>query len=109
SLHGLRFFSNTGDAHSYLVCSMYEEAESLSSSILKQILGNIDVLSEEALGDHQLFHDMLESAGMVLVQSLHGLGRSECLCHGRTGEIVTELRQVFGEVAAIPLQVLLTG
>lgn len=35
--------------------------------------------------------------------------RSECLCHGRTGEIVTELRQVFGEVAAIPLQVLLTG
>ncbi|XP_013626657.1 PREDICTED: uncharacterized protein LOC106332717 [Brassica oleracea var. oleracea] len=88
-------------SESYLVCSMYEEAESLSSSILKQILGNIDVLSEEALGDHQLFHDMLESAGMVLVQSLHGLGR--------TGEIVTELRQVFGEVAAIPLQVLLTG
>ena len=54
---------------------MYEEAESLSSSILKQILGNIDDLSEEALGDHQLFHDMLESAGMVLVQSLPGLAR----------------------------------
>ncbi|RID71389.1 hypothetical protein BRARA_C03329 [Brassica rapa] len=88
-------------SESYLVCSMYEEAESLSSSILKRVFGNIDVLSEEALGDHQLFHDMLESAGMVLVQSLHGLAR--------TGEIVTELRQVFGEVAAIPLQVLLTG
>ncbi|CAF2127014.1 protein APEM9-like [Brassica napus] len=88
-------------SESYIVCSMYEEAESLSSSILKQILGNIDDLSEEALGDHQLFHDMLESAGMVLVQSLHGLAR--------TDEIVTELRQVFGEVAAIPLQVLLTG
>ncbi|KAG2315468.1 hypothetical protein Bca52824_018590, partial [Brassica carinata] len=40
---------------------------------------------------------MLESSGMVLVQSLHGLGR--------TGEIVNELRQVFfGEVAGIPLQ-----
>ncbi|WZZ42211.1 hypothetical protein YC2023_038470 [Brassica napus] len=60
-------------SESYLVCSMYEEAESLSSSILKQTLGNIDVLSEEALGDHQLFHDMLESAGMVLVQSLPGV------------------------------------
>ncbi|KAF8098835.1 hypothetical protein N665_0257s0045 [Sinapis alba] len=80
---------------------MYEEAESLSSSILKQIFGNIDVLSEEALGDDHQFHDLLESSGMVLVQSLHGL------C--RTGEIVNELRQVFGEVAAIPLLVLLTG
>ena len=48
---------------------MYEEAESLSSSILKGIFGNV-----ETLGDHQ-FLDMLESAGMVLVQSLKGLGR----------------------------------
>ena len=48
---------------------MYEEAVSLSSSILKGIFGNV-----ETLGDHQLL-DMLESAGMVLVQSLHGLGR----------------------------------
>ena len=48
---------------------MYEEAESLSSSILKGIFGNV-----ETLGDHQLL-DMLESAGMVLVQSLNGLGR----------------------------------
>lgn len=53
---------------------MYQEAESLSSSIVKRIFGNIDVLSEEAHDDHQL-HDMLESAGMVLIQSLHGLGR----------------------------------
>ncbi|CAN6810006.1 unnamed protein product [Brassica oleracea] len=95
-------------SESYLVCSMYEEAESLSSSILKQTLGNIDVLSEEALGDHQLFHDMLESAGMVLVQSLPGFLTS-VFCHVRACEIVNELRQVFGEVAAIPLQVLLTG
>ncbi|XP_010486260.1 PREDICTED: uncharacterized protein LOC104764335 isoform X2 [Camelina sativa] len=77
------------------------EANSSSSSILKTIFGNIDVLSEEeALGDHQL-HDLLESVGMVLVQSLHGIGR--------TVEIVNELRNVFGEIAAIPVQVLLTG
>ncbi|XP_010464735.1 PREDICTED: uncharacterized protein LOC104745237 [Camelina sativa] len=89
-------------SESYLVCSMYEEAKSSSSSILKTIFGNIDVLSEEeeALGDQQL-HDLLESAGMVLVQSLHGIGR--------TVEIVNELRNVFGETAAIPVQVLLTG
>ncbi|CAH8339292.1 unnamed protein product [Eruca vesicaria subsp. sativa] len=87
-------------SESYLVCSMYGEAESLSSSILKRIFGKVDGLSEEAHGDYQ-FHDMLESAGMVLVQSLHGLGRA--------GEIVNELRQVFGEVVAIPVQVLLTG
>ncbi|ESQ48991.1 hypothetical protein EUTSA_v10021093mg [Eutrema salsugineum] len=87
-------------SESYLVCSMYEDAESLSSSILKRMFGNIDVLSEEALGDHQ-FNDMLESLGMVLVQSLHGLGRA--------AEIVKELRQVFGEIVAIPVQVLLTG
>ncbi|KAF3583580.1 hypothetical protein F2Q69_00032022 [Brassica cretica] len=82
-------------SESYLVCSMYEEAESLSSSILKGIFGNV-----ETLGDHQLL-DMFESAGMVLVQSLHGLGRA--------GEIVNELRQVFAETAAVPVQVLLTG
>ncbi|XP_006297941.2 protein APEM9 isoform X1 [Capsella rubella] len=87
-------------SESYLVSSMYEEAKSLSSSILRRIFGNIDALSEEALGDHQL-HDMLESAGMVLVQSLHGIGR--------TVEIVNELRNAFGVIAAIPVQVFLTG
>ncbi|XP_010414859.1 PREDICTED: uncharacterized protein LOC104700947 isoform X2 [Camelina sativa] len=88
-------------SESYLVCSMFEEAKSSSSSILKTIFSNIDVLSEEeAFGDHQL-HDLLESAGMVLVQSLHGISR--------TIEIVNELRNVFDEIAAIPVQVLLTG
>ncbi|VVA97132.1 unnamed protein product [Arabis nemorensis] len=71
-------------SESYLVCSMYQEAESLSSSILKRIFGNIDVLSED--DHHHQLHDMLESAGMVLIQSLHGLGR--------TVEIVNELRDI---------------
>ncbi|KFK38449.1 hypothetical protein AALP_AA3G114800 [Arabis alpina] len=84
-------------SESYLVCSMYQEAESLSSSTLKKLFGNIDVLSEE----EEALDDMLESAGMVLIQSLHGLSR--------TVEIVNELRDVFGEIAAIPVQVLLTG
>ncbi|CAN8269492.1 unnamed protein product [Cochlearia groenlandica] len=96
-----RIWAEIERSESYLVCSMYQEAESLSSSTLKRIFDNIDVLSEEeALVDLHL-HDMLESTGMVFVQSLHGLGR--------TDEIVNELREVFGEIVAIPVQVLLTG
>lgn len=55
---------------SYLVCSMFEEATSLASSILKCIhdRGRSIVIKEEAC-------DMLESTGMVLVQSLKELGR----------------------------------
>lgn len=49
-----------------------QKAESLSSSMLKRIFGNTDVLSSEALRDHQLL-DRLESSGIVLVQFLHGL------------------------------------
>ncbi|GKV20472.1 hypothetical protein SLEP1_g30596 [Rubroshorea leprosula] len=44
---------------------------------------------------------MMESTGMVLVQSLKELQR--------TSRIVNELRAVFASVEAIPVQVLLTG
>lgn len=50
---------------SYLVCSMYEEALELASSVLKRI-------SQDKIGFE---NDMLEAAGMVLVQSLKELGR----------------------------------
>ena len=51
---------------SYLVCSMFEEAASLSSSILKR-------LRDDASG--VVTQDMLESAAMVLLQSFNQLGR----------------------------------
>lgn len=51
---------------SYLVCSMYEEAASLSSSILKRLRDDATAISTQ---------DMLESAAMVLLQSFNQLGR----------------------------------
>ncbi|XP_062115360.1 protein APEM9 [Humulus lupulus] len=86
-------------SESYLVCSMYEEAASLASSTLNQ-LSTIATGHDGGDDDDQLY-DMLESAGMVLVQSLNGLGR--------VSEILNELKKSFSSVAAIPLQVLLAG
>uniref|UniRef100_A0A803P474 Uncharacterized protein n=1 Tax=Cannabis sativa TaxID=3483 RepID=A0A803P474_CANSA len=87
-------------AESYLVCSLYEEAASLASSILNQ-LSTIVTGHDDDDDDGVELHDMLESAGMVLVQSLNELGR--------VSEILNELKQSFSSVGAIPLQVLLAG
>ncbi|KAK9097596.1 hypothetical protein Sjap_023093 [Stephania japonica] len=84
-------------SESYLVCCMFEEAVSLATSVLGSICGrDSSVLIEET----ELV-DMMESTGMVLVQSLKELGR--------TSEIVNELKVLFGSATAIPIQVLLTG
>ncbi|KAK9922676.1 hypothetical protein M0R45_031130 [Rubus argutus] len=87
------------NSESYLVCSMYEEAASLASSILKRLSEHSSDF--EASDDHFELYDMLESAGMVLVQSLKELGR--------TPEILNELKLLFASIPAIPVQVLLTG
>ncbi|KAG6607015.1 Protein APEM9, partial [Cucurbita argyrosperma subsp. sororia] len=78
-------------SESYLVCSTYEEALELASSVLKRI-------SRMKIGCE---NDMLEAAGMALGQSLKELGR--------TSRIVDELKLSFSSVAAIPVNVLLTG
>lgn len=58
---------------------MYEEAALLASSVLGQLCRNESGLLGEA-GDGRLqLHDMMESAGMVLVQSLKEMGRSRVL------------------------------
>jgi hypothetical protein len=79
------------EAESYLVRSMFEEAASLAASVLKRI---------RAAPEEQLYEAM-ESAGMVLVQSLKELGRSS--------EILNDLKTLYHSVAGIPSQVLLTG
>ncbi|XP_059634639.1 protein APEM9 isoform X2 [Cornus florida] len=84
-------------SESYLVCCMFEEAVSLASSVLRRLCDNECTEGRE---DIEL-NDMLESAGMVLVQSLKELGR--------TIEILNELKLLFGSVTGIPVQVLLTG
>lgn len=83
-------------SESYLVCSMYEEAESLSSSILKQLRN--DYYHDTPISPTQ---DMFESTAMVLVQAFNQLGK--------TAEILNQLREYFISLKAIPAQVLLTG
>ncbi|XP_043711775.1 protein APEM9 isoform X2 [Telopea speciosissima] len=80
---------------SFLVCCMFEEAVSLASSILRHICN-----SDAPIDEIQL-EDMMESSGMILVQSLKELGR--------TPEMLNELKFLFGSVTAIPVQVVLTG
>ncbi|KAI3849465.1 hypothetical protein MKX03_033757 [Papaver bracteatum] len=84
-------------SESYLVCCMFEEAITLSSSVVDR-LRKADY--SETIQDTELV-DMMESAGMVYVQSLKELGR--------TSEILNELKVLFGSVTSIPVQVLLTG
>lgn len=87
---------------SYLVCSMYEEAASLASSVLERLRRDEGDLAGGEAGDGlSQLHDMLGSAGMVLVQSLKEMGR--------TAEILHKLRELFGSVAAIPIEVLQIG
>ncbi|KZV18268.1 3-phosphoinositide-dependent protein kinase-1 [Dorcoceras hygrometricum] len=91
-------------AESFLVCCMFDEAASLSSSILRRCLENyhLGTSSRDVLErDENEWCDMLESAGMVLVQSLKQLQR--------TSEILDELKLLFGSLAAIPIQIFLTG
>ncbi|XP_027359139.1 protein APEM9 [Abrus precatorius] len=82
-------------SESYLVCSMYEEAASLASSILERLR---DAEADAETDDTQ---DMLELTAMVLLQAFNQLGR--------TPEILNQLRLHFISVKAIPVRVLLTG
>ncbi|XP_010927172.1 protein APEM9 [Elaeis guineensis] len=84
-------------SESCLVCCMFEDAASLSSSILRQIH---TTPSSEAIDDNELA-EMMVSAGMVFVQSLREMGR--------TSELLIELESLYGSVAAIPVQVFLAG
>ncbi|PSR85232.1 UPF0602 protein like [Actinidia chinensis var. chinensis] len=84
-------------SESYLVSCMYEEAKSIVSSVLSDLCCN----KYAEAGEESQLNDMLESAGMVLVQSLKELGR--------THDILNELLRLFGSVTSIPVQVILAG
>ncbi|CAK9168695.1 unnamed protein product [Ilex paraguariensis] len=84
-------------SESCLVCCMFEEAASLASSIIRRLYENKCMEGSEK----NELSEMLESAGMVLVQSFKELGR--------TVEILKELKLLFGFASAIPVQVFLTG
>ncbi|XP_024960088.1 protein APEM9 isoform X2 [Cynara cardunculus var. scolymus] len=85
-------------AESYLVCSMFEEAAASASSVLKRLC---DKEYTDGVVENIELNDMLESAGMVFVQSLQELGR--------TLEIINELMQLYNSLTAIPVHVFLAG
>ncbi|KAF7153872.1 hypothetical protein RHSIM_Rhsim01G0109900 [Rhododendron simsii] len=84
-------------SESYLVSCMYEEAASTASSVLSDLCNN----KSAEVGEEAPLNDMLESAGMVLVQSLKELGRTQ--------DVLNELLLLFGSVTTIPVQVILAG
>ncbi|XP_020576693.1 protein APEM9-like isoform X2 [Phalaenopsis equestris] len=75
-------------------------AEVVKSDIWDQIELSERTCSLEQIPDIEL-SGMIESAGMVFVQSLRELGR--------TAELFAELKILFGSVEAIPIRVFLTG
>ncbi|KAJ9172293.1 hypothetical protein P3X46_015548 [Hevea brasiliensis] len=88
-------------SESYLVASMYEEAASIGSSVLKKICeSKNNNLADQDMEGFEL-HDMMISAGMVLVQSLNQLGRAS--------DILNELKALFMSADAIPVQILRIG
>ncbi|OAY61283.1 protein APEM9 [Manihot esculenta] len=87
-------------SESYLVASMYEEAAPIASSVLRSISEGKIKNSAISIDGFEL-HDMMTSAGMVLVQSLNQLGRAS--------DILNELKVLFVSADAIPVQVLLIG
>lgn len=78
---------------------MFDEAASLASSFIKKFITHEYVI--DGFVEKSEVEDMLESAGMVLVQSLKALGRSL--------EILDELKLLYKDIAAIPVHVLHTG
>ncbi|KAK3122050.1 hypothetical protein QOZ80_8BG0664490 [Eleusine coracana subsp. coracana] len=85
------------DAEYYLVSGSFERAVSTALSISDQICR----AALENVCDHVELLEMLESAGMVLVQALKELKR--------TSEIFVQLEETFGSVAYVPVKVFLTG
>ncbi|GJN03877.1 hypothetical protein PR202_ga21368 [Eleusine coracana subsp. coracana] len=85
------------DAEYYLVSGSFERAVSTALSISDQICR----AALENACDHVELLEMLESAGMVLVQALKELNR--------TSEIFVQLKETFGSVAYVPVKVFLTG
>ncbi|XP_058188471.1 protein APEM9 isoform X3 [Rhododendron vialii] len=83
SASNLAIWEEIERSESYLVSCMYEEAASTASSVLSDLCNN----KSAEVGEEAPLNDMLESAGMVLVQSLKELGRvcfqiSEGSCTG---------------------------
>ncbi|KAG2614055.1 hypothetical protein PVAP13_4KG376202 [Panicum virgatum] len=91
------FWKRIDDAEEYLLSGLFEQAVSAALSVSEQI----HTVSLETECDRDGVIDVLESAGMVLVQALKELRR--------TSEMFVQLKTMFGSVASVPAKVFLTG
>jgi len=91
------FWKRIDDAEEYLLSGLFEQAVSAALSVSEQI----HTVSLETECDRDEVIDVLESAGMVLVQALKELRR--------TSEMFVQLKTMFGSVASVPAKVFLTG
>ncbi|XP_051199038.1 protein APEM9 [Lolium perenne] len=85
------------DAECYLVSGSFDKAVLTALSVSDQI--RADAAREVHDADELL--EMLELAGMVLVQALKELRR--------TSEMFIQLKAMFGSVASVPVKIFLTG
>lgn len=92
-----QIWNQIDEAERYLVRGVFDEAASLASSAI-QTIRNSEF--ERPIGDTELA-DMMNSAGMVIVQSYKELGR--------TKQVFVKLNEIYGSIWAIPVQVFLTG
>ncbi|KAE9462876.1 hypothetical protein C3L33_05210, partial [Rhododendron williamsianum] len=107
SASNLAIWEEIERSESYLVSCMYKEAASTASSVLSDLCNN----KSAEVGEEAPLNDMLESAGMVLVQSLKELGRYGLYDEPDTWtqDVLNELSLLFGSVTTIPVQVILAG
>ncbi|KAG9449343.1 hypothetical protein H6P81_009308 [Aristolochia fimbriata] len=87
-------------SESYLVSSMFEEATSHASFVMRHLCQIRQSTSTESTDDDEL-QDMLEYAASVYVQAVKELGR--------TAEIFDEFKKSLGSVTAIPTDVIVVG
>ncbi|KAL5200033.1 hypothetical protein ABZP36_021236 [Zizania latifolia] len=97
SAQGPDLWKQIDDAEHYLVSGLFERAISTTLSVSHQIHST----SVENSCDHDELLEMLELAGMVLVQAIKELKR--------TSEMFVQLKTVYGSVASIPLKIFITG
>ncbi|XP_015693776.1 protein APEM9 [Oryza brachyantha] len=85
------------EAERYLVSGLFEQAV----SIALYVSSKVHSAAMQSSCDHDELLEMLELAGMVLVQALKELKR--------TSEMFIQLKTIYGSVASIPLKIFIIG
>ncbi|KAJ1698209.1 hypothetical protein LUZ63_006721 [Rhynchospora breviuscula] len=93
----LQIWEQIDVAERYSTTGKHEEAASLASAIIQKIQNS----NFETPVDDMDLSDMMNSAGMLIVQSYEQLGRIR--------QVFVELEKLYGSIWAVPAEVFLTG